>query len=328
MGLGPDGRVWFSGLIGEKLPDNREVAYGALYEIGPTGVVLRFRYPNPGGYPGPFVTGPDRALWIVGGSGLERYVPGGALTAYTLPGGSLPTSITPGPEGALWFTTLDGKIGRITTSGEIKLYLIEDGDTAFGEVGYMEPSGIAYGPDGALWFAELTTGRIGRMTASGEIEEYPLPNPHGAPGYSPGAPFVRELVAGPDGAMWFTDSGNEAIGRISMSGQITEYPLPPTPHSALVPELALLPTEPRNLVFGPEGQGWFTETARELGTVNLTAMPASGPAKAAVRTKRAKASKNRRSCSTSAVRHVRRNRGQPRDKSTCRRAKPKRKNAR
>jgi virginiamycin B lyase len=323
MGLGPNGSVWFTSILGEKLPEGKEVFYGALYEIAPAGIVLRFRYPNPSGYPGAFVTGPDGALWIANWSAhaIDRYVPGGVMTVYELPGAGTPTSITNGPEGALWFTTIEGKIGRITTSGEIKEYLIEDGDTEFGEVGFMGPSGIAYGPDGALWFAETNTGRIGRMTASGQIEEFPLPDPHNVPIGWVGAPYVEAVAPGPDQAMWFADRGNDAIGRITMSGQITEYPLPPTPHRSLVLGDAF-PTEPRSLAFGPEGQLWFTEYADELGSVNLTENPVSSlpPTSAESRHTAGATTENARTCSSraTAARSTRRKRREGTTKPSCR----------
>jgi virginiamycin B lyase len=321
FGLGPNGRIWFTSILAEKA-EGKEVFYGALYEIAPAGIVLRFRYPNPSGYPGAFVTGPEGALWIAnwGARAIDRYVPGGALTVYELPGWGTPTSITNGPEGARWFTTTDGKIGRISGDGEIKEYLIEDGDTEFGEVGFMGPSGIAYGPDGALWFAESNTGRIGRMTASGQLEEFSLPNPHNLPTGWAGAPHVEAVVPGPDQAMWFTDTGNDMIGRITMRGEITEYPLPPTPRSLLVSGDA--PPEPRTLVFGPEGQGWFTEYADELGSVNLTEneVPAPAPGPSANRRHKSGASrKGRRSCASPATsaRYMRHKQREAATKQNC-----------
>ena len=36
------------------------------------------------------------------------------------------TFITAGPDGSLWFTEPNGKIGRLTTSGEVKEFVFSD----------------------------------------------------------------------------------------------------------------------------------------------------------------------------------------------------------
>ena len=64
------------------------------------------------------------------------------------------------------------------------------------------------------------------------IKEYPV-----------GLPFA--ITAGPDGAMWFTNY--RSIGRISMSGSVTFYPLPDQSKDA------------RRITAGPDGALWFTE---------------------------------------------------------------------
>jgi virginiamycin B lyase len=38
--------------------------------------------------------------------------------------------------------------------------------------------------------------------------------------------FPAAMVAGPDGALWFTEIHGNQIGRITTSGQITEYAIP------------------------------------------------------------------------------------------------------
>jgi len=57
------------------------------------------------------------------------------------------------------------------------------------------------------------------------------------------------IVAGPDGALWFTEEGVSKIGRISTTGSITEYP---TLHANGVPA---------GIAVGPDGALWFTELA-------------------------------------------------------------------
>ncbi|MEI9983848.1 MAG: hypothetical protein WDN69_11925 [Aliidongia sp.] len=122
------------------------------------------------------------------------------------------------------------------------------------------PFGIAAGPDGALWFTEYTVNgvngapntasKIGRIATTGEIIEFPLPTAAGTP---------QGIVAGPDGALWFYEAGDEGgtpaavppkIGRITLDGAITEFTIP----------LSLNTAGPFGaaIAVGPDGALWFT----------------------------------------------------------------------
>jgi virginiamycin B lyase len=61
---------------------------------------------------------------------------------------------------------------------------------------------------------------------------------------SPNAPVA--IISGPDGALWFTNTGPN-IGRITTTGAITFYPLP-NPGAS-----------PGNIVVGPDGALGFPE---------------------------------------------------------------------
>jgi virginiamycin B lyase len=54
------------------------------------------------------------------------------------------------------------------------------------------------------------------------------------------------ITAGPDGALWFTESGG-FIGRITTAGVVTDFPIP-TANS-----------NPTGIAAGPDGALWFTE---------------------------------------------------------------------
>jgi virginiamycin B lyase len=49
------------------------------------------------------------------------------------------------------------------------------------------------------------------------IEEHTLPD---------GASGPYGIVAGPDGALWFTEMRGGRIGRITTGGEVSAYPLP------------------------------------------------------------------------------------------------------
>lgn len=144
-----------------------------------------------------------------------------------------PGPITPGPDGALWFTSLN-YVARITTKGVITEYPISTADSV--------PVGIVAGPDGALWFTEKQGNQIGRITTAGVIAEYPVPTAHSGP---------YAITVGRDGALWFTEVYANQIGRITTAGVITEYPVPkqyPIPSSTLLGAIAT----------GPDGALWFS----------------------------------------------------------------------
>lgn len=44
---------------------------------------------------------------------------------------------------------------------------------------------------------------------------------------------LSDIVAGPDGALWFNEQSNFAVGRITTTGVVTEYPIAREPYSAL-----------------------------------------------------------------------------------------------
>jgi streptogramin lyase len=78
----------------------------------------------------------------------------------------------------------------------------------------------------------------------------------GAP-YPGASPY--DIVAGPDGNLWFTDFGANKIGRITPTGSVSEYSIP-TPSSG-----------PQGITLGPDGNLWFTEyTASKIGCITPT----------------------------------------------------------
>jgi virginiamycin B lyase len=57
--------------------------------------------------------------------------------------------------------------------------------------------------------------KMGRITTAGNITEFVVPTTDSGP---------EMTVAGPDGALWFTEDGGNKIGRITTGGTITEFP--------------------------------------------------------------------------------------------------------
>jgi virginiamycin B lyase len=79
----------------------------------------------------------------------------------------------------------------------------------------------------------------GAVPAAGELTEFPV----GAPASSqPG-----NLVAGPDGALWFTELGRPFLGRITTDGTVSEFPITGAAYG---------------LTSGPDGALWVSEGSR------------------------------------------------------------------
>lgn len=118
------------------------------------------------------------------------------------------------------------------------------------------PAEITRGPDGALWFSEQGCNQIGRITTNGAITEYRLPPcTNNCNLYPPGGPSPTGIVSGPDGALWFAETGANAIGRITTSGAVTVYPITP-------PDLNHYSNHvPNSITVGADGALWFGEGA-------------------------------------------------------------------
>src|SRR5437870_5655210 len=70
----------------------------------------------------------------------------------------------------------------------------------------------------------------------GAITEYPIPTASSLSFY---------IAAGPDGNIWFTESGTYKVAKVTRVGIVTEYALPSG-------------TSPQGIVAGPDGNLWFT----------------------------------------------------------------------
>jgi virginiamycin B lyase len=89
--------------------------------------------------------------------------------------------------------------------------------------------------------------------APAAITEYPIPTP---------ASRSVDITAGPDGALWFTESDAGKIGRVTTTGSFSEFELPTPSFSA-----------PYGITAGPDGALWFTESsssANKIGRVTTT----------------------------------------------------------
>ena len=186
-------------------------------------------------YPVYIAAGPDNTIWFTDwrdNGFVGKRTADGTITEYPLyPAGGFSgfgdaVSITPGPDGNMWFSLPNAKsVARITPDGVITKF----------QVG-VSAAGITAGNDGNLWFTTLpcsgglavcadpaafyadSPAQLGRITTSGTVSLYPLPTPTGG-GWG--------ITTGADGNLWFTETDASKIGTMSTSPMT-----PPAPTAA------------------------------------------------------------------------------------------------
>jgi virginiamycin B lyase len=146
--------------------------------------------------------GPDGNMWFTefGANKIGRITPAGVVTEFAIPGPGdpKPFAIAAGHDGAMWFTEFNrNSIGRITTAG---VFLASVPLTAG-----ANPVGIAADNRGRIWAAESGIDKIARVTPPSTLAE-------NGGGITAGA-TPRQIVSGPDSAMWFTESAGGKLGR-------------------------------------------------------------------------------------------------------------------
>lgn len=237
LAYGPDGAIWAA-----------EGQANKIARVTASGQVDEYDIPTPDAGPTLMTAGPDGAIWFTEQQSgkIGRITTSGQVTEYDPPTpNTAPVGITVGSDGALWFTEQQaGKIGRVTTAGAFTEYDLPSPNPF--------PTGIAAGPDGNLWVTGVASRTILRVSTSGQVTgTYPLP-----PGDIP--PLL--IAPGPDGNMWFgeadvngTPTGEGRLGRVTMDGQVTEYPQP-APNASIF-----------GVTTGPDGNIWFADTNFENG---------------------------------------------------------------
>jgi streptogramin lyase len=255
------------------------------------GTIVEYDIPTPHSLPLSITAGPDGNLWFTENqvNKIGRITPDGVFTEFPLLAG-FPRAIITGPDGLLWFTEgLGGVLGRMNTSG--KLFPLSLGPPS--EQTPPDAQHLTVGPDGNVWITEPGRGNIGRLTPGGEFAEFPIPGsetlanyitagPDGNVWFTCGEHTVGRVVvasgmvdifqtfnpaipwgiaAGVDGNIWFAEYNSNAVGRITPSGDLTEFPL--TPRGTVFPA-------PVDVVSGPDGTIYSTLIGfNSIGQVSL-----------------------------------------------------------
>ena len=143
------------------------------------------------------------------------------------------------PNGIVWFTEGDGRIGRLNPATGVITEIDVEGF----------PREINIASDGAVWFTErFAPQAVGRLDPdTNNVTLFPADG--GPEDIAP---------AGPDGSMWFTRSTGGNIARISPTGTITAT------------SKVVKGSEPLGITVAPDGNPWFTMlSADKIATLQL-----------------------------------------------------------
>jgi streptogramin lyase len=121
----------------------------------------------------------------------------------------------------------------------------------FGRGGRPRRKSVRYRPE--------VTALEGRWLPS-TITEFPLPPNNNGPGYIP------VITNGPDGNLWFTDPAAMSVGRITPTGQVTEFAVPS-------PDAGPSRGAGSAITTGPDGNVWF---ASEQFTASISRVTPDG----------------------------------------------------
>jgi streptogramin lyase len=271
LAAGSDGNVWFTessaggkGVIGLITPEGKFVEYTVPTASPATPELPAQSYPNS------IAQGPGGEMWFTdSGTNSEKedligrvIMKTGEIKEFPVPPEVYPVNIAAGPEGDMWFTadsSIGGKLGRISPTGVVTLYVLPTEPSSNVLPGYSEPLGIAQGPGGYVWFTEGGTNRegkqfVGRINVSTEkIEDFLIPTENS---------FPTGIAQGPNGSssMWFVETNADKIGEIAPTGEIKEeFPVPRPTYS------------PIGIAAGPDGDMWFSENSEVSSIGRITA---------------------------------------------------------
>ncbi|HVA33089.1 MAG TPA: hypothetical protein VNG31_03005 [Candidatus Baltobacteraceae bacterium] len=160
----------------------------------------------------------------VGADGMQISA---TYTAGITPGAAI-YDFANGPDGRIWFTEFEGNnIGAITTAGVVTEYP--------SSATFPQPNGITVGPTNADLWTGGYGGTVIDVATTGTQTNYAVTGAH-----------IGDIVAGHDGNLWFTDYGNNKIGRITTAGAVTEFALPAN-------------ASPSGIAVDAKGRLWITD---------------------------------------------------------------------
>ena len=281
--VGSDGNLWFT--EGNEVftpgpdPDGGGTFHRNIGKITPTGEITEFRIEEGTGPTqcfcllGDIVQGPDNILYFTTNNpGLGRITTGGEILPFVAPNNSAANGSGIAAHGDdIWYADFNNdSLWRYDTTGP---------DTGFTQFPVPQPSDVAVDEAGIVWFAATSDKAIGRLDpATGNATLTPTVNlfprgitvaadgdvwfsarfvPQGVGELDPDTNTVREfpltdnpgpqdIAASPaDGSVWFTQTTEGNIARITDAGIVTEGKV-------------VRNSEPFGITVAPNGNPWYT----------------------------------------------------------------------
>jgi streptogramin lyase len=214
------------------------------------GITL-FKLDHPDVRPSQIVAGADGNQWFneIVTNRIGKITPEGEISSFPIDTSGSILSLAPGSDGATWFTNSEGQIGRITPDEKVTYLPL---NLPYGAA--FLPQTIALGADGDIWFPvsvpSLGTSGVSKISPSGVTTFYQLQTSSG----------VASTCAGPDGDMWFIELSGHVLGKLTPTGEVTEYSLDPVQRGfgGFI----------SSLTTGPNGNIWFTfQQDNQIGEV-------------------------------------------------------------
>ena len=282
---GPHAAIWFSvraaGNVGMSNPSNPS----------DTPTISTF-FSNGGPLPSTVGIAVDSAnnLWLTAPAGNELIEIAAGSTTPTLTTvvpvspsilgfQNFDSAIITGPGGTLYFTEATTNAGGTLTASGIGSYNPTTG--TFSQIllptagGVQKPSGLALGPDGNIWFTESVPNAGGSGFVSSAVGVINVNNGNSIKEFStPAGSQPSGITAGPDGNVWFTETGAGAVGFVNVAGlsNPSEYTLggtiaiPTAGHAGGV----LSNPAPVGITAGTDGRLWFADKSGAIGVLTPT----------------------------------------------------------
>lgn len=228
IATGPDGAIWLTDATNGGV-DRVNVANGTIAN-----------YPS-NQSPSGIASANTGTMWI--GSGqfetLVNLTVGGDFTPILASPSNEPMRIVQAPDGGIWFTE-GNKVGRYDPVGMgLQEINVPSGGAAFD---------LCAEPNGNIWLtANSSTSNVYQIT--GTPGSFTVSTFNVAAGAS-----LTGIACGVDNAIWYLDSGNNAVGRISLNpgNKQTTYAIPDANFG------------PRYITVGPDGSLWYTSNNASL----------------------------------------------------------------